>query len=166
MGLPWDGPADRDVPGPAQRYINTSCYTPGPGATSPFLGCASPGQRPESNLDPHCPTPPPPHPPPHQASTLAAQSQGCARRGSGANWRGRVGPGTQGSISWFCREHITELRAQGTGGGAKAGLSRLGILAPETPTPSRGCAVGLQPCPLGLSWVAPPPRPRQLAACV
>lgn len=63
MGLPWDGPADRDVPGPAQRYINTSCYTPGPGATSPFLGCASPGQRPESNLDPHCPTPPPPHPP-------------------------------------------------------------------------------------------------------
>lgn len=110
----------------------------------------------------HPPTPPPPH----QASTLAAQSQGCARRGSGANWRGRVGPGTQGSISWFCREHITELRAQGTGGGAKAGLSRLGILAPETPTPSRGCAVGLQPCPLGLSWVAPPPRPRQLAACV
>lgn len=47
--------------------------------------------------------------------------------------------------------------------GRKAGFR---VLATEPPTPSGGCTLGLRPRPLSLSWVAPPPWPRRLAACV
>lgn len=96
---------------------------------------------------------------------MAPQSQ-CSRS-SEVNWRSGLEVPAGGSPQ---PERIpgqaAESEAHSWGRRELEAGPAIGVLASAPPTPSPGCAVRLRPRPLNLRWVAPPPWPRRLAACV